>query len=179
MLFEPEIYETEALTYQPSSCLLRTVSSGQLLSRVRLLVTTWISARKASLSITNSRSLVKLMSIESVMPSNHLILCRPLLLTSSIFPSIRVEHHITQQTDLTKSTKLAEVEFKELQTIGLILDQQMTCTLQGYSRPLGYNILFLYLIRWSTPLMLLLIPQGNSKFENIIYHIFIYLKMQS
>ena len=52
--------------------------------------TPWTAARQASLSITNSRSLAKLMSIESVMPSNHLILCRPLLLPPSIFPSIRV-----------------------------------------------------------------------------------------
>ena len=52
--------------------------------------TPWISAHQASLSITNSRSLLKLMSIESVMPSNHLILCHPLLLLPSIFPSIRV-----------------------------------------------------------------------------------------
>ena len=65
-------------------------SSVQLLSRVRLFVTPWTEARQASLSITNSRSLPKLMSIESVMPSNHLILCRPLLLPPSIFPSIRV-----------------------------------------------------------------------------------------
>ena len=53
-------------------------------------VTPWTAAHQASLSITNSRSLLKLMSIESVMPSNHLILCRPLLLLPSIFPSIRV-----------------------------------------------------------------------------------------
>ena len=65
-------------------------SSVQSLSRVQLFVTTWTAARQASLSITNSRSLPKLMSIESVMPSNHLILRRPLLLLSSIFPSIRV-----------------------------------------------------------------------------------------
>ena len=52
--------------------------------------TPWAAARQASLSITNSQSLLKLMSIESVMPSNHLILCRPLLLLPSIFPSIRV-----------------------------------------------------------------------------------------
>ena len=52
--------------------------------------TPWTAARQASLSITSSRSLLKLMSIESVMPSNHLILCRPLLLPPSIFPSIRV-----------------------------------------------------------------------------------------
>ena len=53
-------------------------------------VTPWTAARQASLSITNSQSLLKLMSIESVMPSNHLILCHPLLLPPSIFPSIRV-----------------------------------------------------------------------------------------
>ena len=53
-------------------------------------VTSWTAARQASLSITNSWSLPKLMSIESVMPSNHLILCHPLLLLPSIFPSIRV-----------------------------------------------------------------------------------------
>ena len=53
-------------------------------------MTQWTAARQASLSITNSWSLIKLMSIESVMPSNHLILCHPLLLLPSIFPSIRV-----------------------------------------------------------------------------------------
>jgi len=65
-------------------------SSVQLLSRVQLFVTPWTAACQASLSITNSRSLPKPMSIESVMPSNHLILCHPLLLLPSIFPSIRV-----------------------------------------------------------------------------------------
>ena len=65
-------------------------SSVQLLSRVRLFVTPWIAARQASLSITNSRRILKLMSIESVMPSSHLILCRPLLLLPPIPPSIRV-----------------------------------------------------------------------------------------
>ena len=65
-------------------------SSVQSLSRVRLFATPWTAACQASLSITNSRSLLKLMSIELVMPSNHLILCRPLLLLPSIFPSIRV-----------------------------------------------------------------------------------------
>ena len=66
------------------------ISSVQLLSRVRLFATPWAVARQASLSITNSCSLLKLMSIELVMPSNHLILCHPLLLPPSIFPSIRV-----------------------------------------------------------------------------------------
>ena len=68
----------------------KSFSSVQSLSRVRLFVTPWTAARQASLSITNSQSLLKLMSIESVMPSNHLILCCPLLLLPSIFPSIRV-----------------------------------------------------------------------------------------
>ena len=65
-------------------------SSVHSLSRVQLFGTPWTAARQASLSITNSQSLFKLMSIESVMPSNHLILCRPLLLLPSTFPSIRV-----------------------------------------------------------------------------------------
>ena len=64
--------------------------SVQSLSHVRLFATPWIAAGQASLSIPNSRSLFKLMSIESVMPSSHLILCRFLLLPPSIFPSIRV-----------------------------------------------------------------------------------------
>ena len=62
----------------------------QPLSRVRLFATPWTAARQASLSITNSWSLPKLVSIQLVMPSNHLILCHPLLLLPSIFPSIRV-----------------------------------------------------------------------------------------
>ena len=60
------------------------------LSRIQLFVNPWMAARQASLSITNSRSLLKLMSIESMMPSNHLILCHPLLLLLIIPPSIRV-----------------------------------------------------------------------------------------
>ena len=64
--------------------------SVQSLSHVRLFATPWIAACQASLSITNSRSLLKLMSIELVMPSSHLILCRPLLLLFPIPPSIRV-----------------------------------------------------------------------------------------
>ena len=71
-------------------CCYQDDSSVQSLSCVRLFATPWITAHQASLSITNSQSLHKLMSIESVMPSSHLILCRPLLLLPSIFPSIRV-----------------------------------------------------------------------------------------
>ena len=65
-------------------------SSVQLLSHVRLFANPWIAARQASLSITNSRSSLRLTSIESLMPSSHLILCRPLLLLPPIPPSIRV-----------------------------------------------------------------------------------------
>ena len=66
------------------------LSSVQPLSRVQLFVTSWTAAHQASLSITNSQSLLKLISIELVMPSNHLILCHTLLVLPSIFPSIRV-----------------------------------------------------------------------------------------
>ena len=65
-------------------------NSVQLLSRVLLSATRWTAARQASLSISNSQNLPKLMSITWVMPSNHLILCGPLLLPPSIFPSIRI-----------------------------------------------------------------------------------------
>ena len=72
-----------------SECI-SSVRSVQLLSHVRLFVTPWTAVCQASLSITNSQSLLRLMSIESVMPSNHLILCHPLLLPPSVFTSIRV-----------------------------------------------------------------------------------------
>ena len=64
--------------------------SGVQFTRVQLFAAPWTAAHQTSLSITNSQSLLKLMSIELVIPSNHLILCRPLLLSPSIFPSIRV-----------------------------------------------------------------------------------------
>ena len=70
-------------------CFNHQFSSFHLVSHVQVLATPWTAACQASLSITNSQSLLKLMSIESVMPSNHLILCRPLLLSTSIIPSIR------------------------------------------------------------------------------------------
>ena len=68
----------------------RILSSVQLLSCVRLFATSWTTAHQASLSITNSWSLLRLMSIKLVMPSNHLIPCHPLLRLPSVFPSIRV-----------------------------------------------------------------------------------------
>ena len=77
--------------YQSKKCWsVGTVSSVQSLSCVRLFATPWIAAHQACLSITNSRSLPKLMSVESMMPSSHLILCCPLLLLPSIPPSIKV-----------------------------------------------------------------------------------------
>ena len=76
----------EALSTRVTIC----VAVVELLSRVRLFATTWTAADQASLFFTNSRSLLKLRSIEPVMPSNHLILCRPLLLLPLIFPSTRV-----------------------------------------------------------------------------------------
>ena len=74
----------------PPSCTIPSIKSVQSFSLVRLFATSWTAARQASLSITNSQSSLKLMSIELVMPSNHLILCHPLLLLPSIFSSIRV-----------------------------------------------------------------------------------------
>ena len=71
-------------------CRIYVIRSDQSLSRVWLFATPWIAARQASLSISNSRSSLRLMSIESVMPSSHLILCCPLLLLPAIPPSIRV-----------------------------------------------------------------------------------------
>ena len=72
------------------SCKIKFPCQFSSVAQLCLTATSWTAARQASLSITNSRSLPKLLSIESVMPSNHLILCRPLLLPPSIFPSIRV-----------------------------------------------------------------------------------------
>ena len=79
-----------SLIWEDAAEQLSPLSSVQLLSRVRLFANSWTVARQASLSITNSQSLLKLMPIESVMPSDHLVLCRPLLLVPSIFSSIRV-----------------------------------------------------------------------------------------
>ena len=77
-------------------------SSVQLLSRVQLFLMPWTAALQASLSITNSLSLPKLMSIESVMPSSHLILCHPLLLLPPIPPSIRVFFNESASREVAK-----------------------------------------------------------------------------
>jgi len=91
LLFSFWNFNHEGLLYSSKhKALTPKFSSVQSLSRVRFFVTPWTAACQASLSITNTWSLFKLMFIESVMPSNHLILCHPLLLLSSVFPSIRV-----------------------------------------------------------------------------------------
>ena len=81
----------------------------QLLSHVQLFVTSWTEAGQASLSITNSQSLLKLMSIVSAMPSNHLILCCPHLLLPSIFPSIRA---FSNELALHQVAKVLEVQLQ-------------------------------------------------------------------
>ena len=81
-------------------------SSVQSCSSVRLFVTQWITARQASLSITNSRSSLKLMSIKSVMPSSHLILCCPLLLLSPILPSIKLLYTSSRNMPLLADVSL-------------------------------------------------------------------------
>ena len=90
LLFQPHKVTIVPFLYSLLLVSDRVFSSVKSLRRVRLFATPWTAARQASLSITNSRSLLKLMSIESVMPSNHSILCHPLILPPSIFPSIRV-----------------------------------------------------------------------------------------
>ena len=87
-ILQARILEWVAISFSTSG--VSQFSSVQLLSHVRLFATPWTAARQASLSVTNSQSLFKLMSIESVMPYNNLILCHPLVLPPSIFPSIRV-----------------------------------------------------------------------------------------
>ena len=90
MIIFMTLYENPPLILISMGKMFIQFSSVQSLSHVRISAIPWIAAHQPSLSITNSWSLLKLMSIESVMPSNHLILCRPLLLPLSIFPSIRV-----------------------------------------------------------------------------------------
>ena len=105
-------------------------SSVQSLSHVWLFVTPWTAARQASLSITNSRSSPKPMSIESVMPPNPLILCHPLLLLPSIFPSIRV---FSEESTLHQVAKVLEFQL-QCQS----LSDRMWSTGEGNSKPLQY-----------------------------------------
>ena len=103
---------------------LQSISSVQSLSRVWLFAAPWTAARQASLSITNSQSLLKLISIESVMPSSHLILCRSLLLQLSIFTSIRVFssestlHMRGQSVGVSASTSVLPMNFQDWFPLG-------------------------------------------------------------
>ena len=90
------LYLFKSICHHFTSNLICSVSWVQLLSHVWLFATPWTAALQSSLVITNSQSLLKLMSIQSVMPSNHLILCHPLLLLPSIFPSIKVSFPMSQ-----------------------------------------------------------------------------------
>ena len=96
-LYQPKFSNIALNMFESIESILRnlipSVQSVQLLCCVQLFATPWTAARQASLSITNSWSLLKIMSIASVMPSNHLILCRPLLFLPSILPSIRVSYN--------------------------------------------------------------------------------------
>ena len=93
-------------------------SSVQLLSRVWLFVTPWTAAHQASQSITNSRSLLKLMSIKSVMPSNHVILCRPLLLLPSIFPVSQLFTSGGQSIGVLASTSVLPMNTQDWSPLG-------------------------------------------------------------
>ena len=95
-------------------------SSVQLLSRVWLSATPWTTARQPSLSFTNSQRLPKLMSIESVMPSNHLILCRPLLLLPSVSPNIRVFQNESggQNIGVSASTSVLPMNIQDCFPLG-------------------------------------------------------------
>ena len=101
-----------------------TSSSVQLLRHVRLFATPWTAAHQASLSIINSRSLLKLMSMKSVMPSNHFILCHPLLLLPSTFPSIRVFSNESffasagQNVGVSASTSVLSMNIQDLFPLG-------------------------------------------------------------
>ena len=102
------------------------LSSVQSLSRVRLFAAPWTAAHQASLSMSNSHSPPKSMSIESVMPSNHLILCRPLLLLPSIFPSIRVFSNESafawggQSIGVSASTSVLPMNTQDWSPLGLV-----------------------------------------------------------
>ena len=91
-------------------------SAIQSLSHVWFFATSWTAAYQASLSITNSQGLLKFVSIESVIPSNHLILCRPLLLLPSIFSSIRVFSNVSSSHQVTKVSKF-QLQHQSLQWI--------------------------------------------------------------
>ena len=119
--------------------------SVQLLSSVWVFANSWIVACQASLSITNSQSLLKLMSIESVMPSNHLILCRPLLILPSIFPSIRV---FSNESVLHIWYRSLHIKNKSLISRGKDLGSPRFVSAQGPGPP-GISLLLFFCLAWS------------------------------
>ena len=129
-----------------AKCFSYPYQSVQLFSSVRLFATPWTAGRQASLSITNSRSLLKFMSIESVKPSNHLIHCRPLLLPPSIFASIRVflsVLHIRWPKDWSFSFNISPSnEYSGL--ISFRMDWLISLLSNGFSRVLsnGFSSVF-------------------------------------
>ena len=101
--------EIQAQARNSAQCLdpgLRSLSSVQSFSHVQLIATPWTAARQVSLSITNSQSLLKLMSVESVMPSSHLILYHLVLLLPSVSPSIRVFSRVSSSYQVAKVLEL-------------------------------------------------------------------------
>ena len=124
-------------------------SSVQLLSYVQLFATSWTAACQASLSITNSQSLLKVISIASVMPSNRLILCLPLLLLLSIFPSIRVfpmsQFFVSGGQSIRASASVLPMNFQDWFPLGLT--GWISLQSKGFSRvfPINSSVLsFLY-----------------------------------
>ena len=110
----------------------------QSLSCAQLFVTPWTAAHQASLSFTTSWSLLKLMSIESMMPSNHLILCHPLLLLSSIFQSISLFqwvgslHRVAKVLELKLKHQFSSVHFSSVAQLCMTLCHPMDCSMPGF-----------------------------------------------
>ena len=143
-------------------------SSVQSLSRVWLFVTPRTAARQASLSITNSRSPPKPVSIESVMPSNHLILCRPLLLLPPVPPSIRVFSN--ESTIRMRRPKLHKLESRLPGEISITSDMQMTPPLWQKVKSLSRVWLFEtpWTVAYHAPS--LDFPQSTHTFSNVAPH---------
>ena len=99
--------------FQSNNLTFLMLSSVQSLSHVRLFETLWTAASQASLSITNSRSLLKLLSIESVMPSNHLVLCHLLLLLPSIFPSTMSQSFTSRGQSIRASASVLPMNIQD------------------------------------------------------------------
>ena len=146
-------------------------SSVQSLSHVRLFATPWIAARQASLSITNSRSSLRLTSIESVMPSNHLILCRPLLLLPPILPSISLFQKLTLRLRWPKywSFSFSILPFKVHPGLISFRMDWLKKVLTKNKKDDIANILYRYLKGWlkNTMMMIVVISQIFAyKFNN-------------